>query len=108
MNEAELQWIENASWEYRTTVQANSQMLARASRSAFEGLDAVCDVYLNGQKIASPDNMFREWRTDVKGKLKPGVNELLIIFPSPIKAAEEVAAQDPWQASHPHGSQKLH
>jgi len=41
--------------------------------------------------------MFREWRTDVKGKLKPGVNELLIIFPSPIKAAEEVAAQDPWQ-----------
>jgi beta-mannosidase len=98
MNEAELQWIENASWEYRTTVQANSQMLAHEHLDlAFEGLDAACDVYLNGQKIASPVNMFREWRIDVKGKLKSGVNELLIIFPSPIKAAEELAAQDPWQ-----------
>jgi beta-mannosidase len=98
-DEAQLQWIENASWEYRTTVQSTPQMLQHQNLDlVFEGLDAACDVYLNGQKLASPDNMFREWRIDIKGKLKTGPNELLIIFPSPIKAAEAVAEKDPWQS----------
>jgi beta-mannosidase len=98
-NEAKLQWIEKASWDYRTTIQATPGMLAHERIDlVFEGLDAVCDVYLNGVKLASPDNMFREWRIDAKGSMKAGANELLIVFPSPIEAAEKVAAKDPWQS----------
>lgn len=79
-------------------MQATAQMLAYQHLDlVFEGLDAACNVYLNGQKIAAPDNMFREWRIDVKGKLKDGANEILIVFPSPIRAAEAVAAKEPWQ-----------
>jgi beta-mannosidase len=98
-NEADLQWIENASWDYRTTIHVTPQTLSHPHEElVFEGLDAACDVTLNGQKLGSPDNMFREWRIDVQGKLKPGENELFIHFPSPIAAAKLVAAQDPWQS----------
>lgn len=97
-NEHKLQWIENASWDYRTTIHVSPQTLSHAHvELVFEGLDSACDVYLNGEKIASPDNMFREWRLDVKGKLKPGANELHIYFPPPLVAAAQVAANDPWQ-----------
>jgi beta-mannosidase len=98
-NESQLQWIENAAWDYRTTVHADAAMLSHEHvELVFEGLDAACSVYLNGEKIAAPDNMFREWRLDVTGKLKAGSNELLVSFPSPIKAAQEVADKDPWHA----------
>jgi beta-mannosidase len=97
-NESKLQWIENASWEYRTDLSVSPQMLSHEHvEMVFEGLDAACTVYVNGQKMASPDNMFREWRIDVKATLKAGRNEILVTFPSPIKAAEAVAAKDPWQ-----------
>ena len=97
-NEAKLQWIDKASWEYRTTVQATAKMLQHEHVDlVFEGLDAACDVYLNGVKIASPDNMFREWRIDAKPAMKEGANEILIVFPAPLEAAEKVAAKDPWQ-----------
>jgi beta-mannosidase len=39
---------------------------------------------LNGKKVASTDNMFREWQMDVKEFLKEGENELHIVFRSPI------------------------
>jgi beta-mannosidase len=41
--------------------------------------------------------MFREWRVNVKPGLKPGANQLRVVFPSPIKAAAEIAATDKWR-----------
>jgi beta-mannosidase len=96
-NETKLQWIEAASWEYRTTVVASTDILHHEHVDlVFEGLDAACTVFVNGLQIATPDNMFRVWRFDVRSQLKPGKNEIRIIFPPPVKAAAAVAAQDPW------------
>jgi len=97
-NEAKLQWIENADWEYRTTVQVTPALLAQKNVDlVFEGLDAFSRVYLNDQLILTADNMFREWRVNVKADLKPGANTLRVVFPSPIKAAADIASSDPWQ-----------
>jgi beta-mannosidase len=41
--------------------------------------------------------MFRLWRVNVKADLKAGANSLRVVFPSPIKAASEIAANDPWR-----------
>lgn len=96
-NESKLQWIEKAGWEYRTSIDATPAVLAREHvELVFEGLDTACAIFLNGKRIAEPDNMFREWRIDVKSALHSGVNDLQIVFPSPMKAAEAVAAKDPW------------
>jgi beta-mannosidase len=97
-NEAKLQWIENADWEYRTTVQATPDVLNHKNiELVFEGLDAYAKVYLNEQLVLTADNMFCEWRVNVKPGLKPGANQLRVVFPSPIKAAAEIAATDKWR-----------
>jgi beta-mannosidase len=101
-NEARLQWIQDADWEYRTTIDAAASLLARNHIDlVFEGLDAYAEVYLNGQKILVADNMFREWRVEVKPYLKPGANELLVAFPSPIKTAQKIALTDVWHGQTP-------
>ena len=97
-NEAKLQWIENADWEYRGTIQAGDELLKHHHiELVFEGLDTYSEVSLNGTPVLTADNMFREWRVDVKQYLKAGTNELAIFFPSPIKAAAKVAATDKWR-----------
>jgi beta-mannosidase len=97
-NESKLQWIENESWEYRLNFDATAALLARSNVDlVFDGLDAAAEVYLNGTQVLSANNSFRVWRVPVKGNLHAGKNLLRVVFPSPIKAAEEVAAGDPWQ-----------
>jgi len=97
-NEAKLQWIENESWEYRLSFDVTPTFLSRSNVDlVFDGLDATAQVYLNGTQVLAADNMFRIWRVPVKGNLHVGKNLLRVVFPSPIKAAEAVAALDPWQ-----------
>ena len=97
-NESKLQWIQNESWEYRTSIGVTSATLARRNVDlVFEGLDAAAQVYVNGAQVLGANNMFRTWRVPVKAHLYPGANQLRIVFPSPIKAASQAAATDPWQ-----------
>lgn len=97
-NESKLQWIEDASWEYRLNFNIAPAFLIRTNVDlVFDGLDSAAQVYLNGIKVLSADNMFRVWRVAVKDRLHLGMNELRVVFPPPIKAAEQAAATDPWQ-----------
>ncbi|HEV2486049.1 MAG TPA: glycoside hydrolase family 2 protein [Terracidiphilus sp.] len=97
-NESKLQWIEQANWEYQDSFDVPSGMLGKANVDlVFDGLDAAAEVYLNDVHVLSANNMFRIWRVPVKDHLRAGMNVLRIEFPSPIKAAEKVAAADPWQ-----------
>jgi beta-mannosidase len=63
----------------------------------FDGLDAAAEVYVNDAKVLDANNMFRVWRVPVKANLHAGKNVLRVVFPSPITAAEKVAATDLWQ-----------
>ncbi len=85
MNEHNLQWIDKVDWEYKTTFTIDRKLLRKDRIELdFKGLDTYADVFLNGEKILSADNMFREWIVDVKKVLKNGENELHIVFKSPI------------------------
>ena len=98
-NESKLQWIQDESWEYRTTVDVTSALLSRSHIDlVFEGLDGPSTVYLNGTQILTGTNSFRVWRMPAKNLLHARRNELRVAFASPIKAAAEIAAKDPWQA----------
>jgi beta-mannosidase len=94
-NEAKLQWMENESWEYRLNFAVTADMLARSNVDlVFDGLDTASQVYVNGDQVLNADNMFRVWRVPVKRHLHEGSNLLRVVFPSPIKAAEEAASND--------------
>lgn len=49
----------------------------------FYGLDTITDIYINGEKLASTDNMHRTYRFSIKEKVRPGANELKIYIHSP-------------------------
>lgn len=85
LNERDLQWIDKVDWEYKTKFSVDENFLDRdVVELDFKGLDTYADVFVNGEKVLSADNMFREWQADVKEFLKEGENELHIVFRSPI------------------------
>ncbi|MBN2773349.1 MAG: glycoside hydrolase family 2 protein, partial [Prolixibacteraceae bacterium] len=85
LNELDMQWIDKVDWEYKTTFNVDKETLG-AGRIAldFKGLDTYADVFVNGNKVESTDNMFREYLLDVKDFVKEGENELHIVFRSPV------------------------
>lgn len=88
LNERGVQWVDKEDWMYRTTFDVTPELLAKTNIVLhFEGLDTYADVTLNGQKILSADNMFREWKADVRSLLKQKGNQLQVYLHSPIKIA---------------------
>lgn len=84
-NADSVQWIELKDWEYRRTLVADDAMLKHGHLDlVFKGLDTFAEVYLNDSLLGKADNMFRSWEWPVKALLKPGANELKVIFRSPI------------------------
>ena len=97
-NESKLQWIQDESWEYRVSFNVTPALLARANVDlVFDGLDGPAKVYLNGNMVLTGTNSFRIWRVPAKSLLHAGQNDLRVEFASPVKAAAEIAARDPWQ-----------
>lgn len=92
-NEFRQQWIDKRDWMYRTVFRADEELLNRRHvELLFEGLDTYADVYLNGYRILSTDNMFRRWEADIRRWLVAGENELKIVFRSAV--AESVPLFD--------------
>jgi beta-mannosidase len=82
-NETALQWIEERDWEYRTTFQISSDLLAEPLvEIVADGLDTVATVRLNNEEVARTENMFTGYRWDVKSLLRVGRNKLTIHFAS--------------------------
>lgn len=85
-NEFDQQWIGEADWEYKTSFEVDEALLSNDVIDLFfEGLDTYADVYLNGQKVQTADNMFRSWTISSKEHLKLGDNELRVYFHSALK-----------------------
>jgi beta-mannosidase len=79
-NEKQLQWIENEDWQYETTFAVSEKELKNENCFLqFDGLDTYAEVFLNGTKILSANNMFRTWKVDVKRILKIGEPNMLSI-----------------------------
>ena len=80
-NETKVQWVSNTGWEYRKTITADQNLLKHKNiELVFEGLNTLADVSLNGRLVLKADNMFREWRVNIKPFLNPGDNTISIIF----------------------------
>ena len=91
-NETDLQWIENENWEYKTSFALSEKQLKAPSLFLnFAGLDTYAKVYLNEQLILDADNMFIEWKVDIKPYAQSGDNTLTILFESAYLRGVELA-----------------
>ncbi|MBD1261546.1 glycoside hydrolase family 2 protein [Maribacter polysiphoniae] len=90
LNEHDLQWIDKEDWEYRTTFTLTKEDLEKQHLELdFLGLDTYSQIYLNDSLILQTDNMFRNYKAEVKPILQEGGNTLRIVFESPIKKGLE-------------------
>ncbi|GHU68589.1 beta-mannosidase [Bacteroidia bacterium] len=86
LNEKGVQWVDKEDWIYETIFDIPEEMFSKENIILFfQGLDTYADVYLNEEKVLSANNMFREWKINIKGKAKEKENRLRIYFHSPIK-----------------------
>lgn len=94
-NEKKLQWIEKKNWEYKTSFQVNPEALKKKNAVlVFDGLDTYASIYLNGKQILKANNMFRQWRVDMKKYLHPGTNKLVVVFLSAQNVVDLLAKKD--------------
>lgn len=96
-NETKVQWVENEDWEYSGSFKCDKQTLQNKHiELLFEGLDTYATVSINGKQLLVANNMFRSWKRDVKSFLKPGLNEVKIIFESAVKKGKAEAKKLPY------------
>lgn len=64
------------------------------------GLDTLCDIYINGLHVAYTDNMHRTYEFDVTELLKVGENTISVVFHSATKHIKEKQKEEhlyqPW------------
>lgn len=97
-NETTLQWIENEDWEYICDffVSIDDIKSKNVAVLEFAGLDTYAEIWLNGEKLDSTNNMFLSWNYEVKEKLHSGNNQLAIIFSSAVKRGKAEAKKLPY------------
>jgi beta-mannosidase len=100
-NEKKVAWVAESDWEYRTSFSVPAGLLAEDQVFLVcDGLDTLATVVLNGQVLGRTDNMFRQYRWDVKALLRskdasgqPASNDLLIHFASAVRFISQKQAQ---------------
>lgn len=65
-----------------------------------DGLDTLCDIYVNGKQLAYTDNMHRTYEFDVTALLKAGANTIKLVFHPPVPYITEQQKKEtlyePW------------
>ncbi len=92
--ERQVLWVAESDWEYRCTFSPQADLLAQEQIFlACDGLDTLARVSLNGRLLGVTENMFRRYEWEIKPRLRPGENELVIYFSSPVQYASAKMAQ---------------
>ncbi|GAA4916529.1 glycoside hydrolase family 2 protein [Streptomonospora salina] len=103
--EAGLTWIHRTAWRYTLAFDAEAPQPGERVDLAFDGLDTVATVRLNGHRIGSTANMHRTYRFDVRDALRGGANELTVDFAPALDHAErerERLGHRPHTNAHPY------
>ena len=95
-NEKHVAWVAEVDWEYRYQFDVALELLNQPQVwLVCDGLDTLATVSLNGSELGKTNNMFRQYKWDVKSLLKAGGNVLLIDFGSPVRYVTEQQAIRP-------------
>jgi len=87
-NELKMDWIPECDWIYQTEFDFHGDTNNHIDL-VFEGLDTVCEIYLNEVKLGYTDNMFLTYSYNVKNILRSTDNSLKVIIKSPVRFATQ-------------------
>ena len=90
-NEYKCRDLCRADCSFETKFEVTAEDLSKEHQTVrLANIDTICDIYLNGKKLAHTENMHRRFVFDVKGKINAGENTLLIYINSPILEMERL------------------
>lgn len=87
--EAACAWVADREWWWRADFDAPALAAGQRLTLTFEGLDTFAEVWLDGQRIARSDNMFRPLTLDLTGRAAPGPHRLAVAFAPPAFAVRD-------------------
>ncbi len=97
-NETRVQGIEREDWEYKRMFEVTKDVMCRGHiELVCKGLDTYATIFLNNEKIANTENMFREYRFNIKPYLKTGQNDMRVRFESPVRHARILEEKLPYK-----------
>ncbi|MHB9756995.1 glycoside hydrolase family 2 protein [Streptomyces sp. BYX5S] len=94
-NEADVQWVGLADWEYSRRFDLAARPDGARVHLVLDGLQTVATVLVNGTEVGNTRNMHRRYRFDVTDAVRPGANDLTVRFASSARAMLEAAGDDP-------------
>lgn len=96
-NEGLVAWIEDRDWWYRTTFTAPKDLEdGERLRLRFLGLDTVAELWLNGDRLGSHQNMYRPAEFDITDRAQTE-NELVVRFSPPLQGLELPPKTESWE-----------
>lgn len=107
-NEDSIQWVERENWLYEKEFDLPRLDTQKVYDLVFEGLDTYAEVYLNDSLILKADNMFCQWRVDVRPFLQKQKNKLCILFRSPIAVNKDKLDGRPYHKTAENEAAKPH
>ncbi|MBR0503891.1 MAG: glycoside hydrolase family 2, partial [Kiritimatiellae bacterium] len=75
---------EGHQWLYSRTFTLGAVASDEKAVLEFDGLDTLCDVFVNGRKVGEAADMFIPHAFDVTKFVRAGENELAVLFRSPV------------------------
>ena len=75
---------EGHQWLYSRTFALGKVPADEKAVLAFDGLDTLCDIFVNGKKVGEAADMFIPHEFDVTKAVKEGENEIAVLFRAPI------------------------
>jgi beta-mannosidase len=95
-NDNEIRELSRFDYEYQREFEVSQKLLANSKVIlSCEGLDTIARLIINGTVVSETNNMHRHYEFDVKKYLKVGINEIHIVFYSPIKFIEKAQKRRP-------------
>ncbi|KAK7109883.1 beta-mannosidase-like [Littorina saxatilis] len=96
-NDVKLAWVGRENWTYSRTFEVSNDMVQSQSiLLVAEGIDTVSTLFINGQQVATTNNMFLKYAFDVKRFVKPGNNSIRFSFQSAVDYSRKQAANYPY------------
>lgn len=96
INEAKVDWVGKNDWEYKKSFTiTEDELLFNDIFLNCKMLDTICDVFINSRLLFKGNNCFKAYSKSIKDFIKPGENEIHIIFFSPVNYVNEKYRQCP-------------
>ncbi len=90
--------LDESDWWFRGEFAALPLADGHVAQLCFDGLASLAEVWLNGERVLTTDNMFRSYRLRLPDGLRPS-NELVIGFRSLHQALKQKRARPRWKTN---------